>query len=149
MKTSAFWGSRPSSDTSQPVSKEIGSAIKHSRAWGVGWTRPNLQVAFLLETPLRGKSQAKMGQRWPETVNAKVQRTARDPKGPGLRHCGDKRANAGLREARRPRMEELRKRVLGWGVACLDLHFQAGRRQNAEGGSAPDGGGKCSRWGEA
>lgn len=30
-------------------------------------------------------------------------------------------------------MEELRKRALGWGVACLD--------QNAEGGSAPDGGG--------
>lgn len=44
-------------------------------------------------------------------------------------------------------MEELlRKRVLGWGVACLDLYFQAWRQQNVGGGeSAPNGGRHDSR----
>lgn len=65
-----------------------------------------------------------------ETVRAKVQRMAWDPKEPGRRHCGNRQGK--LLGSERPRMEELlRKRVLGWGVACLDLYFQAWRQQNA------------------
>lgn len=144
-KTLASWGSCPSSDTSQSISKEFGSVIKHKRAvTKQRWTLSNLQVAFLLKIPLRGKSQAKMGQRWSETVSAKVWRTARDPKEPGLSHHGDKQANAGLRgqEARNGRAKE---ECFGLGSGRCGLALSGLEAAECTGGSAPNGGRHDSR----